>query len=93
MKNYPLYKGRLAQQNREKFLIIPQVGNAETDETGFGGFVTMPLGIFTEYFAPSRRRFISPSQTTRASPLQSNHSISYSDRVPSANAINPPVSQ
>ena len=27
---------------------IPQVGNAETDETGFGGFVTMLLGVFCE---------------------------------------------
>ena len=35
-------------QLREEFLIIPQVVNAETDETGFGGFVTMPLGIFVE---------------------------------------------
>ena len=33
----------------QKIPIIPQAGNAETDETGFGGFVTMPLGIFVEY--------------------------------------------
>jgi hypothetical protein len=26
----------------------PQVSNAETDKTGFGSFVTMPLGIFVE---------------------------------------------
>jgi hypothetical protein len=29
-------------------LKIRQVGNAKTDETGFGGFVTIPLGIFAE---------------------------------------------
>jgi hypothetical protein len=44
----PLYKPPTPQL-REEFLIIPQTGNAETDETGFGGFVTMPLGIFVEY--------------------------------------------
>jgi hypothetical protein len=44
---------------------IPQVSTAETDETGVGGFVTMPLGIFSGNFGPSRaRRFLSPSQTS-----------------------------
>jgi hypothetical protein len=51
-KNYPLYKGALPRQTREllrqKILVIPQVSTAETDETGFGGFVTMPLGIFAQ---------------------------------------------
>jgi hypothetical protein len=51
-KNYPLHKGRLARQNSEifcpkKILIIPQIGTAET---GFGGFVTIPLGIFAKSF-------------------------------------------
>jgi len=32
-------------------LKIRQVDNAETDETGFGGFVTMPLGLFPEFSA------------------------------------------
>jgi hypothetical protein len=35
---------------REEFLITPRAGNTETDETGFGGFVTMPLGIFAKLF-------------------------------------------
>jgi hypothetical protein len=39
----------ITPQLREEFLIIPQADNAETDETGFGDFVTMPLGIFVEY--------------------------------------------
>jgi hypothetical protein len=30
-----------------------RICNAETDETGFGGFVTMPLGIFHEINATS----------------------------------------
>jgi hypothetical protein len=39
----------ITPQLREEFLINPQTGNAETDETGFGGFVAMLLGIFVEY--------------------------------------------
>ena len=31
------------------------VGNAETDETGFGGFVTMPLGTFCKRFSCSEK--------------------------------------
>jgi hypothetical protein len=43
------------QHTRHQFLPKipdnPQVGNVKTDETGFGGFVTMPLGVFPELFA------------------------------------------
>jgi hypothetical protein len=40
----------------------PQVSTVETDETGFGGFVTTPLGIFPEFSAPTLRLFTSISQ-------------------------------
>jgi hypothetical protein len=40
----------LATTPTEKILKIRQVDNAETDETGFGGFVTMPLSILAEPF-------------------------------------------
>jgi hypothetical protein len=57
-EKYPLYKGA-APKNREivRPKIIPdnpQVGTVKTDETGFGGFVTMPLGIFAESIATKR---------------------------------------
>jgi hypothetical protein len=53
---------------QRKTLIIPQVGNVKTDETDFGGFVTMPLGIFSGNFGPSQtRRFLFPSETCPSS--------------------------
>jgi hypothetical protein len=47
-EKYLLYKSHPAKPitTQPKKPQCPQVGTAETDETGFGGFVTMPLGIF-----------------------------------------------
>jgi hypothetical protein len=38
----------IAATPAQKILIKPQADTVKTDETGFGGFVTMPLAIFAK---------------------------------------------
>jgi hypothetical protein len=51
-EKYLLYKVHPAKPitTQPKKSQCPRASNVKTDETGFGGFVTMPLGIFAKSF-------------------------------------------
>jgi hypothetical protein len=36
----------ISNDHQDQLELLPPKGNVKTDETAFGGFVTMPLGIF-----------------------------------------------